>query len=102
MYNRLVVPRSAIPWQPASKLDLRRSEVGYDTTVWGEDVREDYADAPYPENLDGFATDAYTSVTQTLTEQARLSLALLQEQETQASFRSSQVAIKASLRFLFL
>ena len=96
MYNRLVVPRSAIPWQPASKLDLRRSEVGYDTTVWGEDVREDYADAPYPENLDGFATDAYTSVTQTLTEQARLSLALLQEQETQASFDSNLSAPKTS------
>ena len=96
MYNRLVVPRSAIPWQPASKLDLRRSEVGYDTTVWGEDVREDYADAPYPENLDGFATDAYTSVTQTLTEQARLSLALLQEQETQASFDSNLSTPKTS------
>jgi len=96
MYNRLVVPRSAIPWQPASKLDLRRSEVGYDTTVWGEDVREDYADVPYPENLDGFATDAYTSVTQTLTEQARLSLALLQEQETQASFDSNLTAPKTS------
>jgi len=96
MYNRLVVPRSAIPWQPASKLDLRRSEVGYDTTVWGEDVREDYADAPYPENPDGFATDAYTSVTQTLTEQARLSLALLQEQETQASFDSNLTAPKTS------
>jgi flagellar biosynthesis/type III secretory pathway protein FliH len=90
------VPRSAIPWQPASKLDLRRSEVGYDTTVWGEDVREDYADAPYPENPDGFANDAYTSVTQTLTEQARLSLALLQEQETQASFDSNLTAPKTS------
>ena len=88
MYNRLVVQRSAIPWQPASKLHLRRSEVGYDTTVWGEDEPQDFADAPYPENPDGFATDAYTSVTQTLTEQARLSLALLQEQETQASFDS--------------
>ena len=96
MYNRLVVPRSAIPWQPASKLHLRRSEVGYDSTVWGEDVREDYADAPYPENPDGFATDAYTSVTQTLTEQARLSLALLQEQETQASFDSNLTAPKTS------
>ncbi len=96
MYNRLVVPRSAIPWQPASKLDLRRSEVGYDTTVWGEDEPQDFADAPYPENLDGFATDAYTSVTQTLTEQARLSLALLQEQETQASFDSNLTAPKTS------
>ena len=96
MYNRLVVPRSAIPWQPASKLHLRRSEVGYDSTVWGEDVREDYADAPYPENPDDFATDAYTSVTQTLTEQARLSLALLQEQETQASFDSNLIAPKTS------
>jgi len=96
MYNRLVVPRSAIPWQPASKLHLRRSEVGYDSTVWGEDVREDYADAPYPENPDGFATDAYTSVTQTLTEQARLSLALLQEQETQASFDSDLSPPKTS------
>jgi len=96
MYNRLVVPRSAIPWQPASKLDLRRSEVGYDTTVWGEDEPQDFADAPYPENLDGFANDAYTSVTQTLTEQARLSLALLQEQETQASFDSNLTAPKTS------
>ena len=96
MYNRLVVPRSAIPWQPASKLDLRRSEVGYDTTVWGEDEPQDFADAPYPENLDGFATDAYTSVSQTLTEQARLSLALLQEQETQASFDSNLSAPKTS------
>jgi flagellar assembly protein FliH len=96
MYNRLVVPRSAIPWQPASKLHLRRSEVGYDSTVWGEDVREDYADVPYPENPDGFATDAYTSVTQTLTEQARLSLALLQEQETQASFDSDLSPPKTS------
>ena len=96
MYNRLVVPRSAIPWQPASKLDLRRSEVGYDTTVWGEDEPQDFADAPYPENLDGFATDAHTSVTQTLTEQARLSLALLQEQETQASFDSNLTAPKTS------
>jgi hypothetical protein len=96
MYNRLVVPRSAIPWQPASKLHLRRSEVGYDSTVWGEDVREDYTDAPYPENPDGFATDAYTSVTQTLTEQARLSLALLQEQETQASFDSNLPTPKTS------
>ena len=96
MYNRLVVPRSAIPWQPASKLDLRRSEVGYDTTVWGEDEPQDFADAPYPENLDRFATDAYTSVSQTLTEQARLSLALLQEQETQASFDSNLTAPKTS------
>jgi flagellar biosynthesis/type III secretory pathway protein FliH len=96
MYNRLVVPRSAIPWQPASKLDLRRSEVGYDTTVWGEDEPQDFADAPYPENLDGFATDAHTSVTQTLTEQAKLSLALLQEQETQASFDSNLTAPKTS------
>ena len=89
MYNRLVVPRSAIPWQPASKLDLRRSEVGYDTTVWGEDEPQDFADAPYPENPDGFASDAYTSVSQTLTEQAKLSLALLQEQEAQTSFDSN-------------
>ena len=96
MYNRLVVPRSAIPWQPASKLHLRRSEVGYDSTVWGEDVREDYADAPYPENPDGFATDAYTSVTQTLTEQAKLSLALLQEQEKQASFDNDLTPPKTS------
>jgi len=96
MYNRLVVPRSAIPWQPASKLHLRRSEVGYDSTIWGEDVREDYADASYPENPDGFATDAYASVTQTLTEQAMLSLALLQEQETQASFDSNLTAPKTS------
>jgi flagellar biosynthesis/type III secretory pathway protein FliH len=96
MYNRLVVPRSAIPWQSASKLDLRRSEVGYDTTVWGEDEPQDFADAPYPENLDGFANDAYTSVTQTLTEQARLSLALLQEQEMQASFDSNLTAPKTS------
>ena len=96
MYNRLVVPRSAIPWQPASKLHLRRSEVGYDTTVWGEDEPQDFADAPYPENPDGFATDAYTSVTQTLTEQARLSLALLQEQETQASFDSDLSPPKTS------
>ena len=96
MYNRLVVPRSAIAWQPASKLDLRRSEVGYDTTVWGEDEPQDFADAPYPENSDGFASDAYTSVTQTLTEQARLSLALLQEQETQASFDSNLSAPKTS------
>ena len=96
MYNRLVVPRSAIPWQPASKLDLRRSEVGYDTTVWGEDEPQDFADAPYPENLDRFATDAYTSVSQTLTEQAKLSLALLQEQETQASFDSNLSAPKTS------
>jgi len=96
MYNRLVVPRSAIPWQPASKLHLRRSEVGYDSTVWGEDVREDYADAPYPENPDGFATDAYTSVTQTLTDQAKLSLALLQEQEKQASFDNDLTPPKTS------
>ena len=96
MYNRLVVPRSAIPWQPASKLHLRRSEVGYDSTVWGEDVHEDYADAPYPENPDGFATDAYTSVTQTLTEQAKLSLALLQEQEKQASFDNDLTPPKTS------
>lgn len=96
MYNRLVAQRSAIPWQPASKLHVRRSEVGYDATVWGEDVREDYADAPYPDNPDGFATDAYTSVTQTLTEQARLSLALLQEQEKQTSFENNLTPPKTS------
>ena len=96
MYNRLVVPRSAIPWQPASKLHLRRSELGYGETVWGEDAPQDFADAAYPEKPDGFSTDTYTSVTQTLTEQARLSLALLQQQEAQTSFENDLTPPKTS------
>ena len=96
MYNRLVVPRSAIAWQPASKLHLRRSELGYGETVWGEDAPQDFADAAYPEKPDGFSTDTYTSVTQTLTEQARLSLALLQQQEAQTSFENDLTPPKTS------
>ena len=96
MYNRLVVPRSAIPWQPASKLHLRRSELGYGETVWGEDAPQDFADAAYPEKPDGFSTDTYKSVTQTLTEQARLSLALLQQQEAQTSFENDLTPPKTS------
>ena len=96
MYNRLVVPRSAIPWQPAAKLHLRRSELGYGETVWGEDAPQDFADAAYPEKPDGFSTDTYTSVTQTLTEQARLSLALLQQQEAQTSFENDLTPPKTS------
>ena len=96
MYNHVVAKRSGIPWQPASKLHLRRSEMGYDATAWGEDTPQDFADAPYPENPDGFSTDTYTSVTQTLTEQARLSLALLQEQEAQAIFDSQLTPPKTS------
>ena len=83
MYNHVVAKRSGIAWQPGSQLHLRRSELGYDSTAWGEDTPQEFSDAPYPENPDGFATDAYTSVTQTLTEQARLSLALLQQASTQ-------------------
>ena len=89
MYNHVVAKRSGIAWQPASQLHLRRSELGYGTTAWGDDTPQDFSDAPYPENPDDFTTDAYTSVTQTLTEQARLSLALLQEQEAQAHFDSN-------------
>ncbi len=96
MYNHVVAKRSGIAWQPGSQLHLRRSELGYDTTAWGEDTPQEFSDAPYPENPDGFATDAYTSVTQTLTEQARLSLALLQEQEAQASFDSNLTPAKTS------
>ena len=96
MYNRLVLPRSAIPWQPSSKLHLRRSELGYGETVWGEDAPQDFADAAYPEKPDGFSTDTYTSVTQTLTEQARLSLALLQQQEAQTSFENDLTPPKTS------
>ena len=96
MYNRLVVPRSAIAWQPASKLHLRRSELEYGETVWGEDAPQDFADAAYPEKPDGFSTDTYTSVTQTLTEQARLSLALLQQQEAQTSFENDLTPPKTS------
>jgi len=96
MYNHVVAKRSGIAWQPGSQLHLRRSELGYDTTAWGEDAPQEFSDAPYPENPDGFATDAYTSVTQTLTEQARLSLALLQEQEAQASFDSNLTPAKTS------
>jgi len=88
MYNRLVARRSDIPWQSASQLNLRRTELGYGETVWGEDAVHDFADEPYPEKADGFSTDTYTSITQTLTEQARLSLALLEEQEAIAAFES--------------
>lgn len=86
MYNHVMARRSGTAWQPASKLQLRHSELGYDATVWGEDAPQDFADAPYPENPDGFSADTYTSVTQTLTEQARVSLALLQQQEAQENF----------------
>ena len=96
MYNHVVAKRSGIAWQPASQLHLRRSELGYGTTAWGDDTPQDFSDAPYPENPDGFTTDAYTSVTQTLTEQARLSLALLQEQEAQAHFDSNLTPPKTS------
>jgi hypothetical protein len=58
--------------------------------------RKDFADADYPENPDGFSTDTYTSVTQTLTEQARLSLALLQEQEAKANFENNPTPPKTS------
>ena len=96
MYNRLAAKRSAIPWQSASQLRLSRSELGYGTTVWGEDIPTDFEDAAYPENPDGFSTDTYTSVTQTLTEQAQISLALLQEQETQTFFDSELTPPKIS------
>ena len=96
MYNRLAAKRSAIPWQSASQLRLSRSELGYGTTVWGEDIPTDFEDAAYSENPDGFSTDTYTSVTQTLTEQAQISLALLQEQETQTFFDSELTPPKIS------
>ena len=96
MYNHVVAKRSGINWQPVSKLGLRRTELGYGETVWGEDVPQDFADADYPENPDGFSTDTYTSVTQTLTEQARLSLALLQEQEAKANFENNPTPPKTS------
>jgi flagellar biosynthesis/type III secretory pathway protein FliH len=64
--------------------------------VWGEDAPQDFADAAYPEKPDGFSTDTYTSVTQTLTEQARLSLALLQQQEAQTSFENDLTPPKTS------
>jgi flagellar biosynthesis/type III secretory pathway protein FliH len=75
---------------------LRRSELGYGETMWGEDAPQDFADAAYPEKPDGFSTDTYTSVTQTLTEQARLSLALLQQQEAQTSFENDLTPPKTS------
>ena len=96
MYNRLAAKRSAIPWQSASQLRLSRSELGYGTTVWGEDIPTDFEDAAYSENPDGFSTDTFTSVTQTLTEQAQISLALLQEQETQTFFDSELTPPKIS------
>ena len=96
MYNRLAAKRSAIPWQSASQLRLSRSNLRYGTTVWGEDVPTDFEDAAYPENPDEFSTDSYTSVTQTLTEQAQISLALLQEQETQTFFDSELAPPKIS------
>jgi flagellar assembly protein FliH len=70
--------------------------LGYGTTVWGEDIPTDFEDAAYSENPDGFSTDTYTSVTQTLTEQAQISLALLQEQETQTFFDSELTPPKIS------
>ena len=96
MYNHVMARRSGTAWQPASKLQLRHSELGYDATVWGEDAPQDFSDAPYPENPDGFSADTYTSVTQTLTEQARVSLALLQEQEAQAVFDNPLTPPKTS------
>jgi flagellar assembly protein FliH len=96
MYNRLTVKRSAIPWQSNSQLRLTRSALGYGATVWGEDISADFEDAAYPENPDGFSTDTYTSVTQTLSEQAQISLALLQAQETQAVFNSDVKPPKTS------
>lgn len=96
MYNHVVAKRSGPAWQTASQLQLRRSDLEYGATAWGEDARPDFADAPYPENPDGFSTDTYTSVTQTLTEQARLSLALLQEQEAQALFDSDLTPAKTT------
>jgi len=96
MYNHVVGKRSGLSWQAASQLGLHRSELGYDETVWGEDMRQAYADEPYPAKPDGFLTDTYTSVTQTLTEQARLSLALLQEQEAKAAFDNPPTPPKTS------
>ena len=96
MYNHVVGKRSGLSWQAASQLGLHRSELGYDETVWGEDMRQAYADEPYPAKPDGFLTDTYTSVTQTLTEQARLSLALLQEQEAKAAFDNLPTPPKTS------
>ncbi len=96
MYNHVVGKRSGLSWQAASQLGLHRSELGYDETVWGEDMRQAYADEPYPAKPDGFLTDTYTSVTQTLTEQARLSLALLQEQEAKAAFDNPSTPPKTS------
>ena len=96
MYNHVVAKRSGINWQSVSKLELRRSELGYGDTVWGEDAPQDFADTDYPENPDGFSSDTYTSVTQTLTDQARLSLALLQEQEAKINFENNPTPPKTS------
>ena len=96
MYDHVVGKRSGLGWQAALHLGLHRSELKYDETVWGEDMRQAYADEPYPARPDDFLTDTYTSVTQTLTEQARLSLALLQEQEAKAAFDNLPTPPKTS------
>ena len=96
MYNHLTAKRSSVPWQHSSQLRLARSELNYGDTVWGEDVAADFAEEAYPENPDIFSADTYTSVTQNLTEQAKISLALLKEQEKQTIFDSEVAPPKTS------
>ena len=96
MYNPLVVPRSSVPWEDAKQLNRHRSDMPFGKKSWGDDSPQDFANAPYLDSANGFSADTYSSVTQTLTEQARLSLALLQEQDKKVAFENQFPTVKTS------
>ncbi len=78
MFNQPHSARAATPWQPNAGLAHQLSRRAYATTSWRSDEPESFAELGYPAKASGFSAAHYQPTKQSLSQQAKASLALLE------------------------
>ena len=69
-----------MPWQLNPATAHKRSSLGYATTRWRDDAVDPFAELGYPAKPSGFSAAHYQSTQQSLSVQAKASLALLEDE----------------------
>ena len=81
-----------MPWQPNAGIAEKLSSRGYATTSWTSDEPEHFADSGYPAKSSGFSAAHYQPMRQPLSQQAKASLALLENDYRNESFGEEKSA----------
>lgn len=80
LFNQPNPARVVTPWQPNAGIAKKLSSRGYTPNSWHGDEQQEYAALSYPAKPSGFSAAHYQPSKQPLSEQARASLALLEEE----------------------